>query len=151
MNPHTDEMTVKGSMVSKEITATYMKEDCAMQVVIRIPSSYPLRTVEVECTKRVGVPSHRWNRWVLQILKVTNAQDGSLLDAVMLWKRNVDKEFYGVEACPICYCIVNSKTYSLPKLPCKTCSNVYHNECLFKWFNQSGKNKCPVCQQPFMN
>ncbi|DAZ98456.1 TPA: hypothetical protein N0F65_001157, partial [Lagenidium giganteum] len=144
-----DEMTVKGSKVSREITATYMQDDCALEMVIRVPPSYPLRSVEVECTKRIGISEDRWRRWVLQIVKVTASQDGSLLDAVLPWKKNVDKEFEGVEPCPICYSILNPKNMGLPNLPCKTCSNKYHNSCLYKWFNQSGKNKCPICQQPF--
>lgn len=144
-----DEMTVKGSRVSREITTTYMKDECALEMVIRVPAAYPLRCVEVECTKRIGIAEDRWRRWVLQIIKVTSSQDGSLLDAVLLWKKNVDKEFEGVEPCPICYSILNPKTMGLPNLPCKTCSNKYHNSCLYKWFNQSGKNKCPICQQPF--
>ena len=32
-------------------------------------------------------------------------QDGSLLDAVLLWKKNVDQVFEGVEECPICYTV----------------------------------------------
>lgn len=144
-----DEMSVKGSRVSREITTTYVKDECALEMVIRVPASYPLRSVEVECTKRIGITEDRWRRWVLQIIKVTASQDGSLLDAVLLWKQNVDKEFEGVEPCPICYSILNPKTMGLPNLPCKTCSNKYHNSCLYKWFNQSGKNKCPICQQPF--
>ncbi|GLD94089.1 hypothetical protein PINS_up002700 [Pythium insidiosum] len=144
-----EEMTVKGSRVSREITAIYVKDECALEMVIRVPSAYPLRSVEVECTRRIGISEDRWRRWVLQIIKVTSAQDGSLLDAVLLWKQNVDREFEGVEPCPICYSILNPKTRGLPNLPCKTCSNKYHNSCLYKWFNQSGKNKCPICQQPF--
>ncbi|CAH0480828.1 unnamed protein product [Peronospora belbahrii] len=144
-----EEMTVKGSRVSREITATYVKDEYALEMVVRVPSSYPLRCVEVECTKRIGISEDRWRRWVLQIIRVTSSRDGSLLDAVLLWKHNVDKEFEGVEPCPICYFILNPKNMSLPSLPCKTCSNKYHNSCLYKWFNQSGKNKCPICQQPF--
>ncbi|RQM13354.1 hypothetical protein KXD40_004153 [Peronospora effusa] len=144
-----EEMTVKGSRVSREITTTYVKDECALEMVVRVPSSYPLRCVEVECTKRIGISEDRWRRWVLQIIRVTSSRDGSLLDAVLLWKHNVDKEFEGVEPCPICYSILNPKNMSLPSLACKTCSNKYHNSCLYKWFNQSGKNKCPICQQPF--
>ena len=144
----TDEMSVKGSRVSREITSTYMKDDCALEIVIRIPTIYPLRPVEVECSQRMGISEERWRRWVLQIIKTTSTQDGMILDAVKLWKRNVDREFDGVEPCPICYSILNPKTFGLPKLACPTCKNKYHNSCLYKWFNQSGKNKCPVCQQP---
>lgn len=33
----------------------------------------------------------RWRQWVLQIVTLLSLQDGSVLDAVMLWKKNVDK------------------------------------------------------------
>ncbi|EQC29986.1 hypothetical protein SDRG_12266 [Saprolegnia diclina VS20] len=144
-----EEMTVRGSKVSREIITSYIKDECSLEMVIRVPASYPLRSVEVECTKRIGISEERWRRWVLQIIKVTSSQDGSLLDAVLLWKTNVDREFDGVDPCPICYSILNPKTMGLPNLPCKTCNNKYHNSCLYKWFNQSSKNKCPICQQPF--
>jgi hypothetical protein len=143
------EMSVKGSKISREITTTYLKDECALEMVLKVPCSYPLRSVEVECTKRIGISEDRWRRWVLQIIQLCSNQDGSLLDAVLLWKKNVDKEFEGVEPCPICYSILNPKTMGLPNLCCKTCSNKYHNSCLYKWFNQSGKNNCPICQQPF--
>jgi E3 ubiquitin-protein ligase DOA10 len=78
-----------------------------------------------------------------------SAQDGSVLDALLLWKRNVDKEFQGLEPCPICYSVLAPKTLTLPTLACQTCSNKFHPECLYKWFNSSHKSKCPLCQQPF--
>ncbi|OQR97227.1 hypothetical protein ACHHYP_12304 [Achlya hypogyna] len=144
-----EEMNVRGSKVSREVVTSYIKDECSLEMVVRVPASYPLRSVEVECTKRIGISEERWRRWVLQIIKVTSSQDGSLLDAVLLWKSNVDREFDGVDPCPICYSILNPKTMGLPNLSCKTCKNKYHNSCLYKWFNQSSKNKCPICQQPF--
>jgi len=30
-------------------------------------------------------------------------QNGSILDGLTLWKRNVDKRFEGIEECYICY------------------------------------------------
>lgn len=33
----------------------------------------------------------RWRQWVLQIVTLLSLQDGSVLDAVMMWKKNVDK------------------------------------------------------------
>lgn len=146
---HVDDLSIKSSRVSREIRAKCVKDECELEMTITIPSNYPLRSVDVTCTKKMGISEDRWRRWVLQILKVTSSQDGSILDAILLWKHNVDKEFDGVEPCPICYSILHPKTFALPKLCCRTCSNKYHSACLYKWFNQSGKNKCPVCQQPF--
>ena len=32
-------------------------------------------------------------------------QDGSILDAITMWKENLDKQFEGVEPCIICYSV----------------------------------------------
>ena len=63
-------------------------------------------------------------------------------------KSNLEKEFDGVEPCPICYCILHPKTFSLPALTCPTCNNKFHSTCLYTWFKSSGKSKCVICQQP---
>ena len=42
---------VRGSAVSREITATYLKDECSMEVVIRMPTAFPFKNVEVDCRK----------------------------------------------------------------------------------------------------
>ena len=74
------------------------------------------------------------------------AQNGSISDALLLWKSNVDQVFAGVEECPICYMIVHQSTGHLPKLVCPTCSHKFHSACLYKWFHSSQKSSCPLCQ-----
>lgn len=142
-------MTVNGSCVSREVTAMYEKDECQLSVTIRIPPLFPLRNVEVDCQKTLGVPEKRWKHWQLQIMLMLNNQDGSILDALHLWKENVDKEFEGVEPCPVCYSVICVKTHAMPNLQCKTCSNRFHTTCLYKWFQSSGKNQCVLCQQPW--
>lgn len=125
------------------------KDECSMEVVIRLPRGFPLVNVEVECRQRLGVTEHRWRRWVLQIVTMLSTQDGSVMDAVALWKENVDKEFEGLEPCPICYSVLHPKVYTLPSCTCHTCKNKFHKHCLHKWFQTSHQSKCPLCQQPF--
>lgn len=144
-----DVLTVHGNVVSREISATYHKDECAMEVAIRLPLAYPLRSVEVECRKRLGVKEARWRKWVLQIVSLLSNQGGAVLDAILLWKRNVDKEFEGMEPCPICYSILHPSNFALPSRECATCKNKFHSDCLYKWFNTSHKSVCPLCQQPF--
>jgi hypothetical protein len=43
-------------------------------------------------------------------------QDGTLLEALQLWKRNIDAEFAGAEPCPICYCVIQPQSYQLPRV-----------------------------------
>ena len=144
-----DELTVKGSAISREVIAVYNKDGASIELKIKLPPAYPLVNVEVECSSRIGVSEARWKRWILQIIQLLSMQDGSVVDAVLVLKKNIDKEFEGVEACPICYCILHPKTMALPSLTCPTCANKFHSQCLFTWFKSSGKSKCVLCQQPF--
>ncbi|KAL7486519.1 hypothetical protein ACHAW6_012114 [Cyclotella cf. meneghiniana] len=143
------DMSVSGSTVSREVVATYQQDECQLSVTIRIPSTFPLRNVEVDCQKTLGIAEKRWRRWALNIMMMLNNQDGSILDALLLWKENVDKEFDGVEPCPVCYSVLCIKTHSMPNLQCKTCNNRFHSLCLHKWFHSSGKSNCVLCQQPW--
>ena len=143
------EMTVKGSAMSREATALYTQDDFTLSVVIKIPLSFPFRRAEVDCSKTWGVPEKRWKRWSLQITQMLNNQGGTLQDALMLWKENVDKEFEGVEPCPVCFSVLHIKTHKLPDIECNTCHNRFHFDCLTQWFRSSGKSACPMCQQPW--
>jgi len=143
------DLDVQGSNVSREVVATYVQDECNLSVNIKVPTSFPLRNVEVDCRNTLGVNEKRWRRWALQIMCMLNSQDGSILDALLLWKQNVDKEFEGIEPCPVCYSVLCVKTHAMPNLECKTCHNRFHTTCLFKWFNSSGKNQCVICQQPW--
>jgi hypothetical protein len=144
-----DELAVKGSTATGEVVATYTREDTSVEIKIKLPAAYPLQRVEVEFTRRMGVPESKLRRWTLQIIQLLGVQDGSVVDAVLLWKANVEKEFEGVEPCPICYCILHPKSLSMPSLQCPTCANRFHSLCLQTWFKSSGKSKCVLCQQPF--
>jgi len=143
------EMVVSGSIVSREVVARYTQDECQLSVAITLPPNFPLRNVEVDGRRTLGVPEKRWKRWALQIRLMLNSQDGTLLDALLLWKENVDKEFEGVEPCPVCYSVLSVKTHELPNLQCKTCEHRFHSSCLYKWFKSSGKSQCVLCQQPW--
>jgi len=76
-------------------------------------------------------------------------QNGALAEAIQTWKSNFDKEFEGVEECPICYSVIHTTNHSLPRLACRTCKHKFHSACLYKWFSTSHKSSCPLCQSPF--
>ena len=143
------EMNVQGGSVTREVNATYVQDDFTLSVLIKLPLSFPFRRAEVDCSKTLGVPAHRWKRWSLQITQMLNNQGGTLKDALLLWKENVDKEFEGVEPCPVCYSVLHVKSHKLPNLECKTCHNQFHSDCLHEWFKSSGKSACVICQQPW--
>eukprot|EP00742_Colponemidia_sp_Colp-10_P007880 GILJ01008498.1.p1 GENE.GILJ01008498.1~~GILJ01008498.1.p1 ORF type:complete len:1730 (-),score=257.38 GILJ01008498.1:467-5332(-) len=145
----TESLTVRASKVSKEVTAHFQKDDVVLEMVIKVPPSYPLKIVEVECTKKLGIAEAKWRRWVLSIQTLLSNQNGTICDAVLLWKKNVDKVFEGVEDCPICISTIHATNHSIPRLACKTCRNKFHSACLYKWFSTSNKSECPLCKSSF--
>lgn len=46
---------------------------------------------------QVGVSEGRLRKWLLSISAFLRTQNGSVAEAISLWKRNVDKEFEGRE------------------------------------------------------
>tara|TARA_A100001015_G_C14854834_1_gene657933 strand:- start:429 stop:977 length:549 start_codon:yes stop_codon:yes gene_type:complete len=145
-------LTITGSIHSGEIRALYIRDEgeSKVEIVLKLLPSYPLTLATVEFTRKIGIDESRWRRWQLQIMQSLSRQGhGSVVDAILIWKNNVTKEFKGIEPCPVCYCILHPKTAVLPKLECPTCHHKFHNICLMHWFKTSGKNKCVLCQQPF--
>lgn len=132
-----------------EIVATYKKEETGMDLVIRLPSCYPLRSVDVDCLRSLGISEVKKRKWLLSMTAFVRNRNGAVGEAIRIWKSNIDKEFLGVEECPICYSIIHTSYQSLPRLACKTCKHKFHKACLYKWFSTSHKSTCPLCQTPF--
>ena len=78
----TGELTIRASSKTREITAAYSKDEAVLEVVLRVPPSYPLRPVQVDGTRRVGVSEGKWKMWALAMRTLLDNKDGSLLDAV---------------------------------------------------------------------
>ncbi|KAK9159226.1 hypothetical protein Scep_005800 [Stephania cephalantha] len=117
----TDEnFSVSVSKSANEVVATYKKEETGMDLVISLPASYPLRPVDVDCTKSLGISDLKQRKWLMSMIAFVRSQNGALAEAIRTWKSNFDKEFEGVEECPICYSIIHTANNSLPRLACKT-------------------------------
>ncbi|OWA53868.1 Transmembrane protein 184B [Hypsibius exemplaris] len=78
-----------------------------------------------------------WDQWLRRLRGFLQKQNGSILDGILEWKKNVDKKFQGIESCAICLSIVDAKSAALPKERCRTCKNKFHSECLNRWFQQT--------------
>jgi len=142
---------IKANQVTHEITAVYEKEEASLAIVITLPESYPLKSVDIQCTHRMGVADSLWRKWLLSMHTVFLTQDGSILNALLLWKSNLDKHFEGVECCPICYSLFHLSNYSLPNLACKTCKNKFHSACMYKWIKVAHKSECPICRDSLLS
>lgn len=142
-----DAMSVK-VLSSNEVLATYTIDEYPMEIGIRIPPDFPLHGIEIRDIKRIGVSEAQWRAWLLAVQQLLSGKNGLVLDALMLFKHNVETKFQGYEGeeCAICYSIISPTDHTLPNKPCRTCRKRFHGSCLFKWVSTSGASTCPLCR-----
>ncbi|KAK3592614.1 hypothetical protein CHS0354_008149 [Potamilus streckersoni] len=133
-NVKLDNMTIKTRAMTREVIATYALAEVTVEMVITLPSNYPLGNIQVQSEKRVGVSGPQWEKWLLQLNIFLQHQNGSIMDGLRLWKNNIDKRFEGVEECTICYSVLHGTNFQLPRLQCKTCKKKFHSACLVSYF-----------------
>ncbi|KAF2878036.1 RING zinc finger protein-like protein [Massariosphaeria phaeospora] len=139
---------VKVAPRAREITASYTVDEQTMAMRITLPPAFPLANAHIEGINRVAVNEQKWQSWLRTSLGAITIFNGSLIDALNTFKRNVDGAMKGQSECAICYSIVGSDR-KLPDKRCQTCKNLFHGACLFKWFKSSGSSSCPLCRNPF--
>ncbi|CUM68618.1 uncharacterized protein PRCAT00006345001 [Priceomyces carsonii] len=143
-----ENLKLKINPISNEVRSVYVIDEQTMEMVIKIPSSYPLLSVTVEGPLRLGVKENQWKAWLLASQKIISLTNGSIMEAIELFNRNVNYHFSGFEECAICYSILH-QDHSLPSKTCPTCQNKFHAACLYKWFKSSGSSTCPLCRSEF--
>ncbi|KAI8590150.1 hypothetical protein BDZ88DRAFT_461208 [Geranomyces variabilis] len=152
-----EHLAVKVSKSGNEVSAAYTVEDAVLEMVIRLPATFPLRQVDVDSGgsgaaaaggRAAGISEARWRAWLLSASAVIASQNGSIADAVRLYGKNIALHFKGVEDCAICYSVIGVIDRTLPTKQCKTCKHKFHASCLFKWFRTSNQSTCPLCRQP---
>ncbi|KAK6460236.1 hypothetical protein DFJ63DRAFT_290762 [Scheffersomyces coipomensis] len=143
-----ENLTLKINNVTNEIKSIYIIDEQIMEMIIKIPALYPLENVTVEGPTRLGVKENQWKAWLLASQRVISLTNGSVIDAVELFNKNVNLHFSGFEDCAICYSILH-QDLSLPSKVCPTCSNKFHAACLYKWFKSSNSSTCPLCRSAF--
>lgn len=144
----TDVMNIKINKIIHEVKCVFEIDEQTMEMVIKIPHNFPLSNVSVEGPKRIGLKENQWKAWLLSSQRVMSLTNGSIIEAIEVFKRNVDLHFSGFEECAICYSILH-QDHSLPSKSCSTCNNKFHAACLYKWFKSSGSSSCPLCRQTF--
>jgi hypothetical protein len=140
--------TIRVAPRAREITASYLVDEQTMSMRISLPPSFPLSSAHIEGLNRVAVNETKWQSWLRTSLGAINVFNGSLIDALTTFKRNVDGAMKGQSECAICYSIVGADR-KLPDKRCQTCRNLFHGGCLFKWFKTGGNASCPLCREPF--
>jgi hypothetical protein len=143
-----ENLTIRVNSITGEIKSVYLIDDQTMEMVIKLPKEFPLENVSVEGPLRLGVKEKQWKAWLMAAQSVILLTNGSILDAIEVFNRNVNLHFSGFEDCAICYSILH-QDLSLPSKSCPTCSNKFHAACLYKWFKSSGSSTCPLCRSAF--
>jgi hypothetical protein len=143
-----DGLDIKFSRSTREIRASYKVDTQSLDIAVKIPDVYPLRDIVIEGVRRVGVRENQWRAWLLASQALATSQNGTIRDALELFKRNASLHFSGVDECAICYSILHEDR-SLPTKTCSTCKNKFHADCLYKWFKSAGNSTCPLCRSTF--
>ncbi|KAI9812264.1 MAG: hypothetical protein M1832_000454 [Thelocarpon impressellum] len=141
-------LKVKVSRNAREVTAGYEVDEQTMEIAIKLPGAYPLGQATVEGLHRVGVDEKRWRSWLLNTQGVITFSNGSIVDGLTAWRKNVTGALKGQTECAICYSIISADK-QLPSKRCGTCKNLFHSSCLYKWFKSSNSSSCPLCRNPF--
>lgn len=69
-----ENFSVVVSKSANEVIATYTKDETGMDLVIRLPSSYPLRHVDVECMRSLGISEVKQRKWLLSMMSFVRNQ-----------------------------------------------------------------------------
>ncbi|CZT43733.1 uncharacterized protein RSE6_03809 [Rhynchosporium secalis] len=142
------DLVVKVSKRSKEIFAGYEVDELMMQVGIRFPENYPLEGVRVDGINRVAVSEKKWLSWLRNTQGVITFSNGSIIDGLSALHKNITGALKGRTECAICYSIIGPDKKT-PDKRCQTCNNLFHSNCLYKWFSSSNQSTCPLCRNPF--
>ncbi|KAM3162993.1 E3 ubiquitin-protein ligase listerin [Lachancea thermotolerans] len=141
-----ESLTIRLNNATNEIKAGYLVDEQKLEISLKIPSNYPLSNIQVHGNSRVGINEQKWKSWILSAQRVIVGMNGSVMDSLELFTKNVNLHFSGFEECAICYSILHAVDRKLPSKVCPTCNNRFHGACLYKWFRSSGNNTCPLCR-----
>ncbi|KAG6028117.1 hypothetical protein E4U41_000773 [Claviceps citrina] len=141
------ELLVKVSRTAREVTAGYAVDESQAAIVVKIPPGYPIDGVTVSSLNRVAVSERRWQSWIMTTQGAITLANGSIIDGLHVFRRNITAALQGQCECAICYSII-SEDKRMPDKKCSTCSNLFHRTCLYKWFQSSNQNSCPLCRNP---
>ncbi|EUB62345.1 RING finger protein [Echinococcus granulosus] len=148
--PSAGSVDIKGRPLSREVITTYhFSADQCLEMIISLPENFPLSPVTVDTGHKTGPAVSNWRTWIVHLSVFLNNQNGSILDGIGLWLRNMKKKFDGVEDCAICYSVIHDRNFSFPRLQCRMCKKRFHNECMYRYFQTSRNPTCPLCRSLF--
>ena len=69
-----ENFSVSVSKSANEVVATYTKDETGMDLVIQLPASYPLRPVDVDCTRSLGISDVKQRKWLMSMMLFVHNQ-----------------------------------------------------------------------------
>lgn len=141
------EMIIKTNKRAREVVAGYEVDELMLSIALRLPANYPIDNVAVVGLNRVAVDEKKWQSWLMITQGVIAFANGSLVEGLAAFQRNVLGALKGHTECAICYSIISVEK-RVPEKRCGTCKNMFHKSCLYKWFLSSNQNSCPLCRNP---
>ncbi|KAL7800271.1 hypothetical protein V8C37DRAFT_364706 [Trichoderma ceciliae] len=141
------EVLVKISKNAREVIVGYEVDETQASIVIKVSPNYPIEAVTVTGQESVAVKERTWNSWILTTQGVITFSGGSVIDGLQILKRNIVGALKGQTECAICYSVIAADK-RMPDKRCTTCKNLFHRTCLYKWFQSSNQNTCPLCRNP---
>ncbi|OAA66870.1 ring zinc finger protein [Niveomyces insectorum RCEF 264] len=142
-----NQLLVKISKPAREVVAGYAVDELQASIALRLPANYPLDGVAVTGLNRVAVGERTWQSWLLITQGAIAFAHGRLVDGLATFRRNVLGALRGQTECAICYSIIAADK-KMPDKRCGTCKNLFHKTCLYRWFQTSNQNTCPLCRNP---
>jgi hypothetical protein len=94
--PHREKFVVSGNINRNEITASLLHDESKIELVIEIPMEYPLKNVDIQVKQLIGIPESKWLKWKLMMISLINSYDKSIIEAILWWKANMEKELQGI-------------------------------------------------------
>ncbi|WPH00474.1 Hypothetical protein R9X50_00330300 [Acrodontium crateriforme] len=143
-----EKMKVNVGMRSREVNISYVVDEQVMAIKVILPEAYPLASAQCIGVNRVAVREEKWQSWLRNCQGVITFYNGSIIDGISAWQKNINGSLKNLAECAICYSIVDSYKH-LPTKRCLQCRNAFHAGCLFKWFKTSGASTCPLCRNSF--
>lgn len=104
-----ENFSVSVSKSANEVVATYTKDEIGMDLVIRLPASYPLRPVDVDCMRSLGISEVKQRKWLMSMISFVRNQviltwmwqiligqyhEASKAEVVRLWIYNVYRAYH---------------------------------------------------------
>lgn len=148
-DPDEHEFVIKVNQKAREITAAYPiddgDEEQSAALLLQISANFPIGNVNVVGLNRVACNERTWQSWVRTTQGIIIISNGSIVEGLGAFRRNVVGALKGNVECAICYSYI-SVDKRMPDKRCATCKNLFHRDCLYKWLESANQNTCPLCR-----